>query len=68
MGAPPAAESSPICQGVASRVRAAISGTASAVNWDPTSEIAEPAQNFTNSRCRHSEDMTSDYINSASRA
>ena len=64
IGADPAAASSPICQGVASRVSAAISGTASAVTCEPTSEIAEPAQNFRNSRCRQSEaTMTSDYIN-----
>ena len=63
-GADPAADSSPICQGVASRVSAAISGTASAVTSEPMLEIAAPAQNFRNSRCRQSEaTMTSDYIN-----
>src|SRR5215831_21186939 len=45
-GAEPAAESNPICQGVAPSVRAAISGRASAEIWDPTSEIAEAAQNL----------------------
>jgi hypothetical protein len=33
------------------------------VTCEPTSEIAEPAQNFRNSRCRQSEDTISDYIN-----
>jgi len=45
-GAEPAAESNPICQGVAPSMRAAISGRASAEIWDPTSEIAEAAQNL----------------------
>ena len=48
---------------MACKVSAAISGTASRVTCEPTSEIAAPAQNFRNSRCRHNEDTISDYIN-----
>src|SRR5262249_59201449 len=51
-GAAPAAESRPICQGVAPSSSAAISGRASVVTCEPRSEMAEAAQNLRNSRSR----------------